>query len=275
MERLRAEQVTITYGNKNVVEGLNLIIPQGKVTALIGANGSGKSTILRTLSRLMRPSAGLVLLDGRSIHKQSTREIARHLTILPQNPQNPAGLSVQELVSYGRYPRQRGMHGLSDEDKQAIASAIDLTGLRGFAERPVDSLSGGQRQRAWIAMALAQETEWLFLDEPTTYLDMTYQLDILNLIRRLNREEGRTIVMIIHDLNQAARYADHLVAIKSGQVVCQGPPEQVINEQMLENVFAVKADIFLDKRSGVPLCMPYETVHVSTSNKEGDSVGSL
>ncbi|GAY74760.1 ABC transporter ATP-binding protein [Sporolactobacillus inulinus] len=260
MGRLHTEELDIAYGDKLIVDHLTIDLPEGKITALVGANGSGKSTILRTMARLMRPKGGSVLLDGRSIHKQPTRQVAKQLAILPQNPIAPGGVTVRELISYGRYPHQKGMQ-LSEIDRQAIQWAIRATGLDSFADRAVDSLSGGQRQRAWIAMAIAQETDWLFLDEPTTFLDMTYQLDILKLIRRLNRQEQRSVVMVVHDLNHAIRFADHMIVIKSGKVICEGAPRNVVTEQVLEQAFGVKSDIFIDQRTQLPLCVPYDTVN--------------
>ncbi|MCQ2010751.1 MAG: ABC transporter ATP-binding protein [Sporolactobacillus sp.] len=266
MGLLRTEKLDIAYGEKKIVDQMNLDIPFGKITALVGANGSGKSTILRTMARLMRPSGGSVFLDGKNIHKQPTKQVAKQLAILPQHPLTPEGVTVSELVAYGRYPHQQGMRRIDDTDRQVIDWAVEATGLSELADQEVDNLSGGQRQRAWIAMALAQETSWLFLDEPTTFLDMTYQLDVLKLISKLNREEGRSVVMVVHDLNHAARFADYMIAIKSGTVVCEGEPRTIITESMLEHVFGVKADIIIDQRTNLPLCIPYDTVH-NHSNK--------
>ncbi|OUM86092.1 MAG: iron-dicitrate transporter ATP-binding subunit [Bacillus thermozeamaize] len=258
MERLHTQQLDIGYGEALIVKNLNLSIPTGKITALVGANGSGKSTILKTMARIMKPRAGVVLLDGKAIHGQSTKEVAKQLAILPQNPIAPEGLTVSELVGYGRFPHQKGFGSLTRDDREVIRWAIHVTGLEAFSDRPVDQLSGGQRQRAWIAMALAQQTDILFLDEPTTYLDMAHQLEILQLLQKLNRDEGRTIVMVVHDLNHASRYAHHMVAIKSGMVVSEGSPHQVMTKDMLREVFGIEADILTDPRTGVPLCIPYE-----------------
>ncbi|SEG47529.1 ABC transporter ATP-binding protein [Paenibacillus sp. UNC499MF] len=257
-ERLHTSELHIGYGDLSIVNDLNISIPQGKITALVGANGSGKSTILKTMARLMKPASGGVLLDGVSIHSKSTKEVAKELAILPQNPSAPAGLTVTELVAYGRYPHQSGFGTVSAEDKRVIGWALEVTGMMPFHARPVDQLSGGQRQRAWIAMALAQQTDILFLDEPTTFLDMAHQLEVLQLLHKLNSEEKRTIVMVIHDLNHASRYAQHIVAIKSGSVICEGSPADVMNQDMLREVFAIHADIVTDPRTGVPLCLPYE-----------------
>lgn len=257
MDRLQTQQLYIGYGDTLIVKNLNLRIPTGKITALVGANGSGKSTILKTMARIMKPKAGAVLLDGKAIHSQSTKEVAKQLAILPQNPTAPEGLTVFELVGYGRFPHQKGFGSLTGEDREIIRWAIQVTGLEPFADQPVDQLSGGQRQRAWIAMALAQQTDILFLDEPTTYLDMAHQLEILQLLQHLNEAEKRTIVMVVHDLNHATRYAHHMVAIKAGTVVSEGSPQEVVTRDMLREVFGIEADILTDPRTGVPLCIPY------------------
>jgi len=257
MFRLTTSGLTIGYEERTIIENLNIAIPQGKITALVGANGCGKSTILKTMARLMNPSAGSVLLDGKSIHKQSTREVAKQLAILPQNPTAPDGLTVSELVSYGRFPHQKGFGSMSKQDREVVAWAIEATGMEMFADRPVDHLSGGQRQRAWIAMALAQETDILFLDEPTTFLDMAHQLEVLHLLEQLNMNNNRTIVMVVHDLNHASRFAHHMIAIKSGNVAGEGTPTEVMTPDILRNVFQIEADIIPDPRTGVPLCLPY------------------
>lgn len=258
MPRLYTKQLDIAYGDSLIVSGLNLSIPDGKITALVGANGSGKSTILKTMARIMKPKSGSVFLDGKSIAQQSTKDVAKQLAILPQNPTAPDGLTVSELVSFGRFPHQKGFGTMSAEDKEHIRFALTVTGMMEFADRPVDRLSGGQRQRAWIAMALAQGTDILFLDEPTTFLDMAHQLEVLKLLERLNREEGRSIVMVVHDLNHATRYAHHVVAIKRGTVVSEGSPAEVVTPDVLREVFGIEADIVPDPRTGVPLCLPFE-----------------
>ena len=257
MFRLETSKLDIAYEERLIVEDLNIQIPQGKITALVGANGSGKSTILKTMARIMSPKAGNVLLDGKSIHKQSTREVAKQLAILPQNPTAPEGLTVTELVSYGRFPYQKGFGSMRAEDKRMIEWAIEVTGMTEFHDRPIDQLSGGQRQRAWIAMALAQETDILFLDEPTTFLDMAHQLEVLQLLEHLNATANRTIVMVVHDLNHASRYAQHMIGIKNGKAVAQGSPVEVMTSDVLREVFNIEADIVMDPRSNVPLCLPY------------------
>ncbi|ANF94593.1 ABC transporter ATP-binding protein [Paenibacillus bovis] len=257
MVRLMTSKLDIAYEDRLIVEDLNIQIPQGRITALVGANGSGKSTILKTMARIMQPKAGAVLLDGKSIHKQSTREVAKQLAILPQTPTAPEGLTVTELVSYGRFPYQKGFGSMKAEDKEKIAWAIEATGMMDFHDRPIDQLSGGQRQRAWIAMSLAQDTEILFLDEPTTYLDMAHQLEVLQLLEKLNATSGRSIIMVVHDLNHASRYAHHMIAIKKGKAIAEGTPVEVMNCDVLRDVFGIEADIVVDPRSGVPLCLPY------------------
>lgn len=257
MARLFAEKLHIAYGEKVIVNQLDLSIPGGKVTALVGANGSGKSTILKTMARIMKPQKGGVFLDGKSIHQMQTKEVAKQLAILPQNPVAPEGLTVSELVSFGRFPHQKGFGSLSKEDKEMVGWALEVTGMTGFSDRPIEQMSGGQRQRAWIAMALAQGTDILFLDEPTTFLDMAHQLEVLKLLERLNRDEGRTIVMVVHDLNHATQYADHIVAIKNGEVIYEGSPNEVVHPDMLREVFGIRADVIPDPRTGTPLCLPY------------------
>ncbi|TYP67374.1 ABC transporter ATP-binding protein [Paenibacillus methanolicus] len=257
MIRLTTSGLNIAYEERLIVEDLNIAIPQGKITALVGANGSGKSTILKTMARIMSPAAGAVMLDGKSIHKQSTREVAKQLAILPQNPTAPDGLTVSELVSYGRFPYQKGFGSLSKDDRAIIKWAVDATRMTEFSDRPIDQLSGGQRQRAWIAMALAQQTDILFLDEPTTFLDMAHQLEVLELLQELNLTANRTIVMVVHDLNHASRYAHHMIAIKKGKVAGEGSPVEVMTPDILREVFSIEADILVDPRSGVPLCLPY------------------
>lgn len=259
MQNLYTEDLQIAYDKRIIVDSLNISIPQGKITALVGANGSGKSTILKTMSRLLKPSKGHVILDGKKIHQVSTKQIAKELAILPQNPTAPGGLTVTELIAYGRSPHQSGFKVGNKEDQDMINWALKMTNLEEFKDRPIENLSGGQRQRAWIAMALAQDTFILFLDEPTTFLDMTHQLDVMNILKQLNETENRTIMMVVHDLNHASRYAEHMIAIKNGQVRASGAPKDVMTCEILEDVFNIKADILIDPRSGVPLCLPYET----------------
>lgn len=255
--KILAENLTLGYDATTVVKGLGVGIPAGKVTSVVGPNGCGKSTLLRSLARLLKPRGGAIYLDGDAISALPTREVARRLGILPQDPTAPEGLTVRELAAQGRYPHQSWMRQWSGEDEQAVESALETTGVLELADRPLDTLSGGQRQRAWISMALAQETETLLLDEPTTFLDMAHQLEVLQLLERLNREEGRTILMVLHDLNNAARFSDHVIALSRGRVFAAGPPREVVTPELLREVFSIEADIVPDPRTGVPLCIPY------------------
>jgi iron complex transport system ATP-binding protein len=254
--RLRAEQVRLGYGDRTVVDGLDLDVVAGTITAVIGPNGCGKSTLLRALGRLLKPTAGQVVLDGKRIDRVPTREVAKVLGLLPQAPSAPEGLTVADLVARGRHPHQAWYRQWSADDEDAVAQALDWTGIADLAERPVDQLSGGQRQRAWISMALAQGTDLLLLDEPTTFLDLAHQVDVLELVRRLHSEVGRTVVMVLHDLNLAARYADRLVAMRDGRVVAAGKPAEVITEELLEEVFGLAARVIPDPVAGTPLVVP-------------------
>jgi iron complex transport system ATP-binding protein len=252
---ITAQSLSLAYDKQTIVHELNLSIEAGTITALIGPNGCGKSTLLRGLSRLLMPTKGAVHLEGQDIHRMKAKELAQKLGILPQSPIAPEGLTVYELVAQGRYPHQSWFQQWSKEDEALVQEALRITNLAMFAERPVDTLSGGQRQRAWIAMALAQETATLLLDEPTTYLDLAYQLDVLDLLADLN-EQGRTIVMVLHDLNQAARYADRLIALRGGQIVAQGSAEEVMTPETLKQVFGLNAQIIQDPITGTPMAVP-------------------
>jgi iron complex transport system ATP-binding protein len=254
--RLRAQSLSVGYGERLVVSELDLDVLSGSVTAVIGPNGCGKSTLLRALGRLLPARAGAVLLDGKRIDRTPTREVAKVLAMLPQSPQAPEGLTVAELVARGRHPHQAWYRQFSPEDEAAVASALEMTGMAELAERTVDELSGGQRQRAWISMALAQGTDLLLLDEPTTYLDLAHQIDVLDLVQRLHREFGRTVVMVLHDLNLAARYADRLVAMKDGRIAVAGAPADVLTESTLLEVFGLDARVVPDPVTGTPLVIP-------------------
>jgi iron-siderophore transport system ATP-binding protein len=254
--RLRAADVRLAYGEHVVVDGLDLDVVEGTVTAIIGPNGCGKSTLLRALGRLLRPTGGEVLLDGKRIDRTPTKEVAKVLGMLPQSPIAPEGLTVADLVARGRHPHQAWYRQWSGDDEQAVATALDWTGIADLAERPVDELSGGQRQRAWISMALAQGTDLLLLDEPTTFLDLAHQVEVLELVRRLHREAGRTVAMVLHDLNLAARYADRLVAMRAGRIVAAGDPVEVMTEDMLADVFGLAARVIPDPVSGTPMVIP-------------------
>jgi iron complex transport system ATP-binding protein len=262
---LSTENLQIGYDEKIIVDNLNLHINKGEITTIIGANGCGKSTILKTMARVHSAKSGVVYLDGKMIHKIPTKEIAKKMAVLPQSPEAPSGLTVYELISFGRSPHQSGFGRLSEEDRNVINWALEVTGLTSFAHQAVDALSGGQRQRAWIAMAIAQETELLLLDEPTTYLDMAHQLEILKLLEKLNREEGRTIVMVIHDLNHAARFSHHMVALRSGSIVKEGSSEEVMTSAVLKEVFQIDAEIVKDPRTKKPVCISYDLIQKDQS----------
>lgn len=254
--RLAAEDVTLAYDDHVVVRGLDLELTEGSFTAIVGPNGCGKSTLLRALGRLMRPSGGQVLLDGQSIARTPTREVAKVLGLLPQTPVAPEGLTVADLVARGRHPHQSWLRQWSREDEAVVTEALTWTDMADLSERPVDELSGGQRQRAWISMALAQGTDLLLLDEPTTYLDLSHQIDVLELVGRLHAERGRTVVVVLHDLNLAARYAERLVAMKDGVLVASGTPDEVLTEQLLADVFDLEARVLPDPVSGTPMVVP-------------------
>ena len=253
---LSVRDLVAGYGAAAVLDGLTLDLPSGRITAIVGANACGKSTLLRSLSRLLVPRGGQVLLDGRPLHRIPPRELARVVGLLPQTPLAPEGITVSDLVSRGRHPHQRLFRRWSRKDDQAVADAMSATRTLDLADRPVDELSGGQRQRIWIAMALAQQTDILLLDEPTTYLDIAHQIEVLDLLVDLNQTRGTTIVMVLHDLNLAARYADHLVAMADGRVQVAGPPDAVLTAAMVQRVFGLDSRIIRDETSGRPMMLP-------------------
>ncbi|RJE79012.1 ABC transporter ATP-binding protein [Paracoccus sp. JM45] len=253
---LAAHDLSAGYGDRLIIKGLDLAIPQGQITAIVGANACGKSTLLRTMSRLLKPEAGHVLLDGKSIHAMPPRYLAQTLGLLPQTPIAPEGITVADLVGRGRHPHHGLMSRWTKADDRAVALALETTGTQDLADRAVDELSGGQRQRVWIAMALAQETDLLLLDEPTTYLDICHQIEVLDLLVDLNRARGTTIVMVLHDLNLAARYADQLVAMCKGAIHAFGSPDQVLTQSMVRTVFGLECVVMPDTVSGRPLMLP-------------------
>lgn len=261
---LRATALRLSYDNRVVVDGLDLAIPPGRITAVVGANACGKSTLLRALARLLAPRGGAVHLDGRELHSIPSRELAQRLGILPQTPVAPEGLTVVDLVNRGRSPHQTWWRQWSRADEEAVHGALASTGMTDLADRAVDELSGGQRQRAWIAMAVAQGTPVLLLDEPTTYLDLAHQIDVLDLITDLNRRENRTVVMVLHDLNQACRYADHIVAMKSGRIAAEGTPAEVITVETVVDVFDLNCQVTTDPVSGTPMVIPMGRHHGTT-----------
>lgn len=254
--KIEGKGVDIAYGKRRIVENLDLTIPERRFTALIGPNGSGKSTILRTFAALMKPSGGSLLLDGRDLTKLSTREVARKVGVLLQGPVAPEGLTVADLVRQGRYPHQQLFGRWSAHDQEACDEALMLTGTTDLRDRALDSLSGGQRQRAWIAMTLAQQGETLLLDEPTTYLDLEHQIELMKLIKMLVAKHGKTVVAVLHDINQAARFAEHIVILKDGRITAAGKPDAVISAETIFTVFNVKTMVIRDPVAGTPLCVP-------------------
>ncbi|GIO98507.1 putative siderophore transport system ATP-binding protein YusV [Paenibacillus lautus] len=256
MNTLEAKGLGLSYGGDFIFENLDLTVPIGKITVFIGSNGCGKSTLLRSMARLLKPQRGSVVLNGADIAGLSTKDVARKLAILPQGPTAPEGLTVMQLVKQGRYPYQSWLRQWSREDEEAVTAALASTGLTELADRTVDSLSGGQRQRAWIAMTLAQETPIILLDEPTTYLDLTHQIEVLDLLYELNVQEQRTIVMVLHDINLACRYADHIVAIRDGSIKAKGKPGDIINSELMQTVFQLPCEIIPDPLYGTPMCVP-------------------
>jgi iron complex transport system ATP-binding protein len=272
---LSAENLAVGYDQRQIIDDLSVKIPAGKISVIVGANACGKSTLLKTLARLLKPSKGTVLLDGKSIHQIPTREVATRLGLLPQSPTAPEGITVADLVGRGRYPRQGWIRQWTSADDEAIADAMTSTDVLEIADRPIDELSGGQRQRVWIAMALAQETGILLLDEPTTFLDLTHQFEVLDLLVDLNKRDDRTIVLVLHDLNQACRFGDHLIAMKDGAIVAEGNPDEVITEQVVQDVFGLAVKVIPDPVAGTPMVVPIGR-HTSPGSAGGpDSPESL
>jgi iron complex transport system ATP-binding protein len=271
VNELSAEHLRLAYDDRVVVHDLDLTVPPGRITVIVGANACGKSTLLRALARLLTPRAGTVRLDGRSVHAMPTRQVAKQLGILPQSPVAPEGLTVIDLVTRGRSPHQTWWRQWSAADEAAVTEALRATEMTDLADRPVDELSGGQRQRAWIAMAVAQETPVLLLDEPTTFLDLAHQIDVLDLVVDLNRREGRTVVMVLHDLNQACRYADHVIAMKAGRIVAEGAPSEVVTPALVEDVFDVRCQVMIDPVSETPLVIPTGRHHSLTDRESEHS----
>jgi iron complex transport system ATP-binding protein len=259
MSRLQSRSASFGYGGRVVVDGLDLHVPDGKLTVLVGPNACGKSTLLRGMARLLRPASGTVLLDGHSIHEQPTRTVAQRLGLLPQSPTAPEGITVLDLVARGRQPHQHWWSTWSPEDEKAVTEAVRQTDVEHLLDTEVESLSGGQRQRVWIAMALAQQTDLLLLDEPTTFLDIAHQVEVLDLLSRLVSVGARTVVAVLHDLNQAARYADHIVAMREGRIVTEGAPESVVTREMVAEVFGLSSIVVPCPATGAPLVVPAAT----------------
>ncbi|MCU1425314.1 MAG: putative transporter ATP-binding protein [Microbacteriaceae bacterium] len=258
---LVVDTLSLAYGDRTVIDALDLAVPSGRISAIVGPNACGKSTLLRTMSRLLAPRTGHVLLDGASVHRMPAKELARTMGLLPQSPTAPEGITVADLVGRGRQPHQGIFSRWTRADDVAVADALDATQTAELADRAVDELSGGQRQRVWIAMALAQQTDVLLLDEPTTFLDVSHQIEVLDLLTDLNRSKGTTIVMVLHDLNLAARYADHLVALAGGRVYAEGEPAAVLTEDVVRVVFGIESRVITDPTSEKPLMLPMGRHH--------------
>ncbi|MFR1707277.1 MAG: ABC transporter ATP-binding protein [Clostridium sp.] len=258
MEAISVKNLSVSYENNIIIEDMDLCIPKGKISIIIGANGCGKSTLLKTISRINKPRKGDIFINNKNIKKVKEKDIAKEVAFLPQGPVCPNGLTVRELVAFGRFPHQKIIGGLNSHDKEVIDWAIQETGLSEFADREVDSLSGGQRQRAWIAMTLAQETEIIMLDEPTTYLDMSYQLEVLEVLQKLNKEKRITVVIVLHELNNACRFADNIIGLKKGKVICEGRPMEVITKETLKEIYGIDANLQRSENGEYPVCMEYE-----------------
>lgn len=272
---LAIEDLTLGYGGEAIVRSLDVTIPRGKMTAIVGPNACGKSTLLRGMARLLAPKAGHVLLDGKAVHHTPPKQLARMLGLLPQSPIAPDGITVGDLVGRGRHPHQRMLARWSSADDRAVATALDATGTEELIDRAVDELSGGQRQRVWIAMALAQQTRVLLLDEPTTFLDVSAQVEVLDLLTDLNRSQGTTIVMVLHDLNLAARYTDHLIALADGRMHASGPPAQVFTTNLVSNLFGMESTVITDPVSGTPLMIPIGRHHNQEMTVAGAEASSV
>lgn len=262
---LQIASADLAYEQRTVAHDLSLCLHNGQITAILGGNGSGKSTVLRALARILQPKNGAVLLDGADLNRLPTKEVARRLAILPQAPHAPEGLTVWDLVSFGRFPYRTWFGGADPRDDDHVHQALAAVHLLDLAERPVATLSGGQVQRAWIAMALAQETEFLLLDEPTTYLDLAHQLEVMDLIHELKTKLGKTIVLVLHDLNLAARYSDHIVMMKQGRIIAVGTPSTVLTRPILRNVFGIEVRLIQDEEGGIIVCLPLRSLHEEVS----------
>lgn len=258
--RMNVSNVEVGYDKKVIVNDLTIGIPDSQITTIIGSNGCGKSTLLKAMTRIIPHQKGQIMLDGAEIQKKNTKELAKELAILPQTQDSAVGLLVEELVSYGRFPYQSGFGSLTKEDREIIEWALKVTNTSELRNHYVDELSGGQKQRVWIAMALAQNTDIIFLDEPTTYLDMAHQLEVLELLQNLNDKEKRTIVMVLHDLNHAARFSNYMIALEKGNLVKAGTPEEVMTSDVLKKVFNIDAVISKDPRTNKPICITYDLI---------------
>ncbi|MBD7911022.1 ABC transporter ATP-binding protein [Clostridium cibarium] len=260
MEAISVKNLFVAYESNLIIDNMNLSIPKGELSIIIGANGCGKSTLLKTIARIIKPKSGEIFINEKNIKKQKEKDIATQVAFLPQGPTCPSGITVKELVAYGRFPHQRMIGGLNSHDKEVINWAIEETGLKDFADREIENLSGGQRQRAWIAMTLAQETDIIMLDEPTTYLDMSYQLEVLEVLERLNKKKNITVVIVLHELNNACRFASNIIGLKRGKIICNGAPKEVITKESLKEIYGIDAKLQLSENKSYPICVDYELV---------------
>ncbi|AWK51744.1 ABC transporter ATP-binding protein [Clostridium beijerinckii] len=258
MEAICVKNLSVAYEDNLIIDNMNLSIPKGEISIIIGANGCGKSTLLKTIGRIIKPRTGEIFINEKNIKKQKEKHIATQVAFLPQGPICPSGITVGELVSYGRFPHQKMIGGLSIHDKEIIEWAIEETGLKDFADKEIENLSGGQRQRAWIAMTLAQETDIIMLDEPTTYLDMSYQLEVLEVLERLNKKNNITVVIVLHELNNACRFASNIIGLKQGKIICKGIPKEVITAENLREIYGIDVKLQLSKNGQYPICVEYE-----------------
>ena len=260
MEAIGVKNLSIAYEDSLIIDKMNLSIPKGEVNVIIGANGCGKSTLLKSIARVIKPISGDIFINGSNINKQREKHIATQVAFLPQGPTCPSGMTVKQLVAYGRFPHQKMIGGLKNHDKEIINWAIEETGLKDFSEREIENLSGGQRQRAWIAMTLAQETGIIMLDEPTTYLDISYQLEVLQVLEKLNKEKKITIVMVLHELNNACRFASNIIGLKNGKIICEGVPKEVINKDNLKEIYGIDVKLQISENEKYPICIDYELI---------------
>lgn len=258
MEAISVKNLFVAYEENLIIENMNLSIPSGEISIIIGANGCGKSTLLKTIARVIKPKSGDIFINGKNIREQKEKHLAAQVAFLPQGPVCPPGLTVKELIAFGRFPHQKLMGGLKSHDKDIIQWAMEETELKEYGDREIGNLSGGQRQRAWIAMTLAQETDIIMLDEPTTYLDMSYQLEVLKVLERLNKNKKITVVIVLHELNNACRFASNIIGLKQGNLICQGTPVDVINKESLKEIYGINARLQLSENKQYPVCVDYE-----------------
>jgi iron complex transport system ATP-binding protein len=260
MEAVRVNNLSVAYEDNLIIDNMNLSIPKGEISIIIGANGCGKSTLLKSIARVIKPKNGEIFINEKNIKHVKEKHVATQVAFLPQGPVCPSGLTVKELVAFGRFPHQKIIGGLNAHDKEIIDWAIEETGLKDFGDREIENLSGGQRQRAWIAMTLAQETGIVMLDEPTTYLDMSYQLEVLQVLEKLNKEKNITIVMVLHELNNACRFASNIIGLKKGKIICEGSPKDVITKESLKEIYGIEVKLQLSENKNYPICIDYELI---------------